>query len=185
MNPEITLRLQAWTAGEKNALGPAMPELYSLLRQIALNRLRNESDSVTLDPTDLVHEALARILGTDKSFANRTHFLAVSALYMRSILVDRARAIIAGRKLGSGATITLGGIENLPGDEHGTMDVVVLDEALRKLEGIDARAARALELASFAGMPREEIAQTLEISVPTVDRDLRFARAFVNRALAP
>lgn len=184
MSSDITLRLQAWHAGDKHALDPAMPELYGLLRQIAAGRLRAESTTVTLDPTDLVHEALARVLGADKRFANRAHFLAVGALYMRSILVDRARAIVAGRKLDANLTITLRRAHDVPG-ESGAMDVVVLDESMRQLERIDARAAKALELTYFGGMTREEISQALDVSVPTVDRDLYFARAFVNRALSP
>ena len=160
-----------------------MPELYDLLRQIAVQRLRGEANSVTLDPTDLVHEAMTRLLGTGKTFANRAHFLAISALYMRSILVDRARAILAGRRPEAQATITLGSAVEVP-DDLGAMDVVVLDEALRKLEALEPRAAAAMEFAAFSGMEREEIAQTLGVSVPTIDRDLRFARAFVNRALA-
>jgi RNA polymerase sigma factor (TIGR02999 family) len=180
---DITVRLAAWRDGDAAALAPVMPELYGLLRQIAVGRLRGESNSITLDPTDLVHEALARLFGANKAFENRAHFLAVSALYMRSILVDRAREILAGRKPGSGATVTLGSATSLSGDS-GAMDVVVLDQALRQLEAIEPRASRAMELSSFAGMQREEIAEALQVSVPTVDRDLRFARAFVNRALA-
>ena len=184
VSSDITLRLQAWHAGDKNALDPVMPELYDRLRQIAASRLRAESTTVTLDPTDLVHEALACVFGADKRFANRAHFLAVGALYMRSILVDRARSIVAGRRLGANLTITLRRAHNVPG-ESGAMDVVELDDTMRQLERIDARAAKAQELAYFGGMTREEIAQALDISVPTVDRDLYFARAFVNRALAP
>jgi len=182
LTTDITVRLAAWRGGDLAALEPVMPELYDLLRQIAVQRLRGEADSATLDPTDLVHEAMARLLSAGKAFANRTHFLAVSALYMRSILVDRARAILAGRRPGEQATITLGSAAEVA-DDLGAMDVVVLDEALRQLEALEPRAAAAMELAAFAGMDRAEIAQTLDVSVPTIDRDLRFARAFVNRAL--
>jgi len=184
MSAEITLRLKAWQAGDKNALDPAMPELYALLRQFASGRLRAESEMLTLDPTDLVHAALERMLGVDKPFANRSHFLAVAALYMRSILVDRARDILSGRKPRSNLTITLSGASEVTG-ETGAMEVVQLDNTLAQLERIDTRAARAMELSCFGGMTREEIAQALDISVPTVDRDLYFARAFVNRALTP
>ncbi len=182
MSSDITVRLAAWRGGDAAALEPVMPELYGLLRQLAVKRLRGESGSITLDPTDLVHEAMARLFGADKAFASRTHFLAVSALYMRSILVDRARSILAERRRGV-ATIALGDLGDVPGDA-GAMDVVVLDQALRKLEVLEPRAAQAMELSAFGGMRREEIADALRISVPTVDRDLRLARAFVNHALA-
>ena len=122
---DISVQLRAWRAGDGAALEPAMPELYGLLRQIAVQRLRGESESITLDPTDLVHEAMVRLLGAGQQFADRAHFLAVSALYMRSILVDRARAIVAGRRPHSNATITLGKLDQMSGDD-GAMDVVVL-----------------------------------------------------------
>ena len=93
MHAEITRRIEAWQRGDRDALEDAMPGLYAELRKIALQRLSREGHAVTVEPTDLVHEAMARLLGSGKAFANRLHFLAVAALYMRSILTDRARAI--------------------------------------------------------------------------------------------
>jgi RNA polymerase sigma factor (TIGR02999 family) len=180
---EITQLLKAWRDGDKIALDPAMPQLYELLRQMAAQRLRGEATSISLDPTDLVHEALARLLGGDKHFANHAHFLALGALYMRSILVDRAREILAGRRGNTAANVTINTVNDIAGDS-GAMDVVVLDNVLNQLHEADERAARAMELSCFAGMQREEIASVLEVSIPTVDRDLRFARAWVNRAMA-
>ncbi len=182
MPDDITALLQAWRSGDPGALEPAMPALYDALHEIASQRLRRESGNLTLDPTDLVHEAVVRLLGADKAYANRLHFLAVGALYMRSILTDRARAIRAGRRGGSGLTVTIGRAHGVA--DHDTLDLLALDDALRRLDAEDARAARVLELASFSGLQRDEIAEIVGVSVPTIDRDLRFARAWVSRALA-
>jgi RNA polymerase sigma factor (TIGR02999 family) len=178
---DITAHLQAWQNGDRRALDQAMPELYATLRQIAVQRLGREQGVLTLEPTDLVHEALARVLGAESEPANRRHFLALGALYMRSILTDRARAIRAGRRPGAGLTVTLGHAQAL--HDGGALDLLALEDALHSLEAEDARAARVLELNTFSGMQRDEIAELLSLSVPTVDRDLRFARAWINRAL--
>lgn len=182
MSGEVTQRLRAWQRGDRDALEPVMPQLYETLRQMAAQRLRRESDAVTLDPTDLVNEAMARLFAGNKAFENRLHFMAVSALYMRSILADRAREIRAGRRPQHGATVTIGQAARL-GTDSG-FGLLALDEAMRQLEGEDVRASRVLELSCFAGLQQQEIAQVLEISLATVERDLRFARAWINRALA-
>lgn len=158
-----------------------MPGLYRSLRQIALQRLARESRSVTIEPTDLVHEAMARLLGSDKAFANRLHFLAVAALYMRSILTDRAREIAAGRRPMASMVVTLSAVGG-QGDGD-TLDLIALDQALTRLEAEDSRASRVLQLHIFSGMTRDEISETLALSPASVGRDLRFARAFVNQAL--
>jgi RNA polymerase sigma factor (TIGR02999 family) len=182
MSSDITMRLDAWRGGDAAALEPVMPELYATLRRMARQRLRRESDTLTLNATELVHEAMARLFGAGKEIANRAHFLSLSALYMRSILVERAREVIAGRRPGADVVVTLSHAGDLS-DDSGAMNVVMLDDALRKLEELEPRAARAMELATFAGMQREEIAEVLHASIPTIDRYLRFARAYVNRAM--
>lgn len=178
---EITTQLKAWRRGDDSAIEPVMPELYAALRQIAWRRLQRESSAVAVDATELVHEALLRVMDTDKVFANRSHFLAVSALYMRSILTDRARAIRA-RHHASTVTLTLGSAVNSTA-ANDCFDLVALDDALIQLEAEDERAARVLELAVFSGMSREIIAAELDMSVATVGRDLRFARAWLTQAL--
>ena len=180
VNGTVTARLSAWRRGDDRAMEPVMPELYAALRAIARQRLRSESSTMTIDATDLVHEAMLRVMGNDKEFANRSHFLAIGALYMRSILIDRARAVRAGRH--GAITLTTGRVSDMPvpGDN---LDLIMLDDALTLLEAEDERSARVLELTVFAGLPREAIAALLEVSVATVDRDLRFARAWLRRAV--
>ena len=198
---DVTLWLHAWQAGDDRAADAFMPELYAELRKMAASRLRRESSVLTIDPSDLVNEAMAGLFrahhGTDAAdtdvadaplkhgtqYANRAHFLAVSGLYMRSILVDRARAMIASGRPNEMVPLTVSLMAQLPGDSD-AVDVLALDEALRHLKDIDLRASRVIELSVFAGMGREDIALATGISVPTVDRDLRFARAYINRALS-
>ncbi len=178
---DITARLRAWHDGDASALDGAMRDLYPLLRDIAAQRLRREQGANTLDPTDLVNEALARMLGSTRELNDRRHFLAVAALYMRSILTDRARAIRVGRRVEPGVMVTIGSAIGLGND--GGLDLLVLDDALRGLEAEDARASRLFSLHCFSGLSREDIAELMAMSVATVDRDLRFARAWINRRL--
>ena len=193
---DITRWLHAWQAGDDHAADAFMPALYAELRQMAASRLRREASAHTIDASDLVHEAMARLFGAKKraqdgeldgdtraKYANRAHFLAVSGLYMRSILVDRARSILASGRPGEMVPLTVSLIVQLPGDSD-AIDVLELDDVLRQLKGVDLRASRVIELSVFAGMQREDIALATGISVPTVDRDLRFARAYINRALS-
>ncbi len=181
-NCDITACLRAWRDGDARALDDAMRDLYPLLRDIAAQRLRREQGASTLDPTDLVNEALARMLASVREPNDSRHFLALAALYMRSILTDRARAIRAGRRAQPGVTITIGSAVGLGND--GGLDLLVLDEALRALEVEDSRASRLFSLQCFSGLSREDIAELMAMSVATVDRDLRFARAWINRRLA-
>jgi RNA polymerase sigma factor (TIGR02999 family) len=180
MEQDITQLLREWRLGDAAALSAAMPQIYEALRRLALRRLRGER-AQTLNPTALVHEALLRILGSAADFVSRAHFLGVAALHMRSILVDQARARNAARRGGGALHVTLG--EDVAASE-GIVDLLALDQALARLGVADARAARVMEMSCFAGMAQEEIAAAIGISVPTVARDMRFARAWLNRELA-
>lgn len=181
MSSQITELLHAWHNGDRAALDSAMPMIYDALRRTAAQRLRGERNQ-TLNPTALVHEALLRMLGTDNDFASRSHFLAVAALHMRSILVDQARARGA-HKRGSGAVrVTSSAIEE--GSEEIVFDLLSLDQALSRLEAQDERASRVMQMSCFAGMQHDEIATAVGIAIPTVVRDLRFARAWLHRELA-
>jgi RNA polymerase sigma factor (TIGR02999 family) len=179
----VTAALKAWGEGDHNALNAVMPELYRRLKQIALRRLRGSKRSV-VDPTELVNEAMVALLGRNQPIANRAHFLALAALQMRTILVDEARAKARDAMPNGDAPITMlttrrSGVEGGPD----VTSLLALDEALTNLARQDERAARVLELQCFGGLARDEIANVVRISVPTVDRDLRYANAFVNRAL--
>ncbi|HRQ64217.1 MAG TPA: ECF-type sigma factor [Xanthomonadaceae bacterium] len=178
---DITRLLGQWRQGSEVALGRLMPMVYATLREMAGKRLRRVHVQ-PLDPTELVHESLLRMLGNSSTEAkNRSHFMALAALNMRAVLVDLARAQSAAKR-GSGADfVTL--TTHQAGGAGDALALVTLDQALCSLQSQDARAARVVEMNFFAGMERAEIADVLDVSLATVDRDLRFARAWLNQHL--
>jgi RNA polymerase sigma factor (TIGR02999 family) len=165
-----------------------MPQVYDELRRLAANYLRHERPGQTLQATALVHEAYLR-LGKDKNqpWQNRTHFLAIAALSMRQILVQRARSRHAEKRGGAGAeriTLDESVIAGAGAGEPGTgVDVIALDDALHKLAALDAQQAKIVELRYFGGMTIEEAADALDISPATVKRHWTLARAFLKREL--
>ena len=164
-----------------------MPQVYGELRRLAGNYLRRERPGQTLQATALVHEAFLR-LSKEKNqpWQNRTHFLAIAALSMRQILVQRARARNADKRGGGAERITpddtvMGQRES---EQAGGVDVLALDAALEKLAALDAQQAKIVELRYFGGLTVEEVAETLDISPATVKRHWTLARAFLKRELA-
>jgi RNA polymerase sigma factor (TIGR02999 family) len=173
----VTLLLRRLSAGEEAALAQVIPLVYDELLRLARLHMRRERTGHTLEPTALVHEAYARLAGADLTLQDRRHFFAVASRAMRRILVDHARTR-GSLKRGEGAARTTLG-EEIPAPEAGT-DVLELDEALTRLAQVDERKARVVELHYFGGLSHEEIAEVLDVSPATVDRDLRFARAWLH-----
>jgi len=176
----LTALLQSWRHGSGTAFGTLVERVYDELRAIAARRLGRSN--ATLSPTELIHEALLGVMPAPRDFQNRVHFFATMSLAVRSILVDHARAKAAGKRGGGLVRVTLSNVE--PGAEDRTVDLLAIEDALTRLEQLDARCGRIMHLTCFTGLTREEIAGMLGISVPTVDRELRFARAWLNKALA-
>ena len=174
------------------AASPAdlMPQVYEELRRLAANYLRQERPGQTLQATALVHEAFLR-LSKEKNqpWKDRTHFLAIAALSMRQILVQRARARHAEKRGGQDAQrVTLD--DSLIADDKSLnrrspegVDVLELDAALEKLAALDPQQARIVELRYFGGLTVEEVADALEISPATVKRHWTLARAFLKKEL--
>lgn len=185
MHPDVTQLLQSWRAGDTDARDSLLERLYDTLHAMAAARVRREGD-VTLRPTVLVHDAVLRLIDGRQDIANRTHFLALAALKMRSVLVDHARARLAAKRGGGAINLTLSHAEyaEAAADAGDVVDVLALHQALVDLAVRDPRAARAVEMSYFGGMSQTEVASVLEVSLPTVERDLRFARAWLNRRLA-
>lgn len=174
-----------------------MPQVYDELRRLAANYLRHERPGQTLQATALVHEAFVR-LSKEKNqpWQNRTHFLAIAALSMRQILVQRARARNAGKRGGGAEKITLdesamsasarsAAARPGPPTEAAALDVLALDAALDKLAALDPQQAKIVELRYFGGMTVEEVAEALDISPATVKRHWTVARAWLNKELRP
>lgn len=151
--------------------------LYDELRAIARHQMRVERADHTLAPTALVHEAWLRLRDRDaRAFHDRSHFLRTAAQVMRHILVDHARARQAAKRDG-GVRVTLD--PNLSDHLQPGVDLLALDDALRRLEAAEPRWARVVELRFFAGFEMAEIAELLEVSVSTVKRDWQFARSWL------
>lgn len=156
--------------------------VYDRLKAIA-GRKRAAIDDGTLDTTALVHE-LYLCIGDDPAlcFEHRAQFLAYAARAMRHLLLNRARARLSQRAGGEWQRITLTGASEQLRLESAEQ-ALMMDEALRRLESVDARAARVVELLYFAGLTLEDVAAALDLSRRTVDRDWRFARAFLKAEL--
>lgn len=178
---DITVLLHAWSSGDSEA-GERLGKLvYLELREMARKRLAGERGDHTLQPTALVNEAYLRMVQGGVRPSDRLHFFATAALYMRSILVDHARARQAGKRGGEQLRVTLG--DDIPAADAGDTELLALDEALNSLYEADERTAKVIELTYFGGLQRDEVAQVLSVSVPTVDRALRFGRAWLKQAL--
>jgi RNA polymerase sigma factor (TIGR02999 family) len=158
------------------------PELYDELRRMAHRQLSSESSHNTLRTTDLVHEAYLRLAGQQKRFAERTHFLAISATMMRRILVDRARGRSATKRGGGWLRIELD--DDIALTPERTTDLLAIEEALTRLETLDGRAASVVEMRFFAGMTEAEISRATGYSDRWVRKQWAFAKAWLKRELS-
>src|SRR5215813_5882500 len=177
---EVTQLLLDWGRGDKTALDALMPHVYPELRKLALLHLRRERTDHTLQPTALIHEAYLRLVDQDMpEWEGRAHFFGVAARLMRQILVDHARARQAERRGGNLQKLALDEVPTIECFDE-TTSLIDLDEALNKLEAIDERKCRVLELRSFAGLTIKETALALGVSEPTIKRELRFVQAWLR-----
>lgn len=190
---EVTRLLQAWAGGDAQALESLWPRVYEDLKQLARRQLARERGDHTLQRTALVNEAFIRLAGQRSvEWLNREQFLSLAARIMRRVLVDHARRRGAQRR-GSGAeklslseTHAALAVDEAQASTIGddAVDVVAIDEALLKLERIDAPQSRIVELRYFGGLTLEETAEVAGISVATVKREWAMARAWLRRELA-
>lgn len=170
------------------AVAELMPLVYDELRRLAAGYLRHERPGQTLQATALVHEAFVRLSAERaQPWQNRTHFLAIAALSMRQILVQRARTRRAAKRGGDPERITLDEAQlAAPGTASpGGVDVLALDEALTRLAALDPSPAKIVELRYFGGLTVEETAEAMALSPATVKRHWKLARAWLHRELAP
>ncbi|MCX6627356.1 MAG: sigma-70 family RNA polymerase sigma factor [Candidatus Solibacter sp.] len=182
-NPgEITQLLHQWKDGNRDAFDQLMPLVYSELRNIATGLMRRERGGHTLQPTALLHELYFRLVQQRRvGIGDHSHFFAFAAKLMRMILIDHARARSAQRRGGPNIRVPLSDELSWLGDDES--DLLDLNRALDRLELMDARKARMIELRFFLAFTVVEIAETLEISKATVDRDLKFVRCWLYREL--
>jgi RNA polymerase sigma factor (TIGR02999 family) len=179
----VTQLLQDWNRGDRQAVDELIGLVYPELKKLAGTFLRSERHHHTLQPTALIHELYVRLVGQNMpEWEGRAHFFGVSARLMRQILVDYARKRHAERRGGANQiTILLEDASLFSQDQ--AAEVLAFDLALNKLAALDERKAKIMEMRSFAGMSVEETAQALNISSPTVKRDMRLAKAWLLREL--
>jgi len=176
----LTVLLRAWQAGDQASLAKLMRQIVGDLQRMAASRLRG-AETPSLASHDLVQEALLKVMQSPPEWQNRAHFFATMSLAMRSVLVDHARARQADKRGGQWQQITY--TLSAVGEESIVADLLTLDQLLTQLAALDGRSAEVLQMTYFAGMERAEIATVLGVSVPTVDRELRFARAWLSEQL--
>jgi RNA polymerase sigma factor (TIGR02999 family) len=179
---QITALLERWTSGESEALDLLIPVMYDRLRDLAHQRRRGSPTELSLNSTGLVHEAYLRLVdASPATVLNRQHFLGIASRVMRNVLVDHARARSAAKRGGGVAAVELREQAWIDGVD---LDAVAeLDDALRKLEKLNVRQCRIVEQRYFGGLSLEETASALNVSLATVKRELRIARAWLANEL--
>jgi RNA polymerase sigma factor (TIGR02999 family) len=155
-----------------------MTQAYNKLRRIAAQYFRQEAPGHTLQATALVHELSIRLLGSPpERGTNTAHFLALAAQQARRVLADHAHKVRADKPAGNAVRLSLTDVSGSEGNCE--KDFIEIDQALERIERLDQRAARVVELRFFAGMTEDEISEVLEISPATLHRDWEFARAWL------
>ncbi len=182
-NENLTRLLQASNEGNREALDQLLPIVYDELRRIARHQLSKERANHTLQATALVNEAYMKLIGQHSvDWHNRAHFFSIAAETMRRILVNHAVERNA-QKRGGGATI-VSLEEEIDFIHQRDLDVLALDDALRKLEEFDKTQAKIIELKFFGGMTNEEIADVMGVSDSTVKREWRMAKAWLQSRMS-
>ena len=180
---QVSQLLAAYAEGDRSALDQLMPLVYDELRQLARRHMRAERPGHTLQTTALVNEAYLRLIDQRQpQLQNRAHFFAIAAQLMRRILVDHARTRDRVKRGGGAIRVSLDA--NAMAEEELTLDLLALDEALEKLEAMDQRKARVVELRYFGGLSIEETAAVLKIAPGTVMKDWTLAKAFLHEAIS-
>lgn len=179
----VTEILQAAAGGDRQAASDLLPLVYDELRALARARLAKAPPGNTLQATALVHEAYMKVVGeADPRWDGRGHFFAAAARAMRNILVDQARRK-ASVKHGGEARRVNETPEIVASDDVKPEQMISLDASLSRLEAEDPRKAQVVMLRVFCGLTNEQTAEALGISVPTVERDWRFARSWLQREI--
>jgi RNA polymerase sigma-70 factor, ECF subfamily len=177
-SPDVTRLLLAWSDGDREALEELTPLVYRELKRLAESYLRRERPGHTLQPTALAHEAYIKLIDQQSvRWRNRSHFFGIAAQAMRRILVDHARARLAGKRGAGGAVVPLD--EGIDVSDQRAERLLALDDALDRLAQLDPAKGRVVELKYFGGMTLEETAEVLGVSRATVIREWRMAKAWL------
>lgn len=181
---QFTQLLNDYRNGNREALDALFPLVYDELKRLAASRLRDERSNHTLQPTALVHEAYMRLVSQHSSdWQNRAHFFGLAAEMMRRILVNHAVAKNADKRFGNQTRLALD--EAVSFVQEREVNLILLDESLKKLAEFDEFQSRIIELRFFTGLTIEETAEVLGVSGSTVKREWRIAKAWLHNELNP
>ena len=179
---DVTRLLTAWMDGDQEAFDHLLPLVEHELRRRARQYMRHERPRHTLQTTALVNEAYLRLVRQRAvSWQNRAHFFAIASQAMRRILVDHAKTQRRAKRGGGAPTVSLEDVAVVSPER--SAELLALDAALDKLQALDPRKARMVEMRYFAGLSVEETAQVLEVSTATVMRDWRLVKAWLQREM--
>jgi RNA polymerase sigma-70 factor (ECF subfamily) len=180
---QITGILQDVKHGDRSAWERLLPVVYDELRNLAGQYLRRERRGHTLQPTALVHEAFLKLVDQSRvDWQGRAHFFAIAAQAMRRILVDHARQHQAAKRGGDRERIVFD--ENLMGGPPQADNILALEDALVKLAELDAQQARIVELRFFGGLNVAEVAEAMQMSKRSVEREWTMVRSWLRRELS-
>jgi RNA polymerase sigma factor (TIGR02999 family) len=179
---DITQLLDDLSSGNKSVVDHLLPIVYDELRKIARNQMNREREGHTLSPTSLVHEAYLKLVNQRQAnWQNRAHFFALASMSMRRILINYANQRLAQKRGGDVPVVTFN--EELMSQDSKAEDLIMLDRALDKLKSMHERQAQIIEYKFFGGLEFAEIAEVLQVSLPTIRRDWRLARAWLIKEL--
>ena len=180
---KITTLLEAHRLGEAGALDKAFDLIYEELRRLARYQLRGQGKGQTLDTTSLVHELYLKLAKTSQpALESRAHFLALATRAMRQIIVDYARSQAALKRGGDAVRVTMN--TDIPRVEDQAEWILTVDQALASVREVDERLEQVFECRFFAGLSEQESADALGVSVSTIQRDWRRAKAWLRETLA-
>ena len=185
MSSDVTLLLSQIASGEDGAKARLLAVVYDELRGMARQRMAGLPPGQTLQPTALVHEAFVKLLGNkaEVAFENRRHFFGAASQAMREIIVDACRRRTAHKRGGGRVPAELTPGLAVPAVSAAPEDVLSVDAALSQLAADHPRAAEVVSMRYFAGLSVEEIANSLGVTPRTIEREWRFARAFLHDAI--
>lgn len=179
---DITVLLHKLREGDASVREELFNAVYQELRRLARRAMLSERPDHTLQPTALVHEAFLRLAGDNKiPWEDRKHFFSIAAKTMRRILVDHARGLAAAKRDGGQKADV---VPDFPFAEGDRDDILAVDEALTRLELVDVRQSKVVELKYFAGLTNDEVAAVLGIDPRTVKREWQIARAWLHSQLS-
>lgn len=180
---QVTALLAELSRSNQTVVGALMPLVYEELRMLARRHLRGQKAGHTLNTTALVHEAYLKLVNQQQAtWKDRAHFLSVAAIAMRQILINYAHRRRA-QKRGGGQAMATFDEALMGGKATRAEELIALDEALDRLAQVNERHSNVVAYRFFGGLTHEEIAEVLGVSVPTVRRDWRIAKAWLTREL--